>query len=756
MRRMLGAPSLGGVVGGRESKRVMEQVASARRGLSQPLAYVVYALIGVGVLTLTSSMTGSLLRVDVWQMSAIWLALTAGVGVLTAAGQRHHRALWFALIAALLLSFLQSYAEYLSLRDRLGQLHGDIINQANDVHDQLLRARYDAESLNDDLADLADPATAEAATRAGIESKVASDLTILDSRTQEASTHLQGLVKRLGTTAVPSVQGGSALSESTFASLRNLADDSVQETARMVQVLQDVDQGWQSTRTLPGGAERLQLSVNPRLWTAIDNASGSAQNLRDALVRATSVPIGDLFVVMAVLNLAVVLFPWLLLLLFVNGRRDIRVRQMYLDLWDLGGGPELLVRILDDVDEVQLGRDGYKNPAVRHALEDQTFSDLEYLLCLSVLTTLLTAGWHLVLYPQGALGLAQLLVNGVSVRDFAMYVVGNLNVITLGFLGAYIYGVGVLVRRFFASDLYPSAFLEMIERLITVFVVSLVLTILVPIATVILPGASGLSVPFSGLPADPNTSKPLDGATALAAALAFTFGIWTRAFFGWLPRLISSLPLRINDLENPQASVAELEGVDIWVEGRLGEEGIETVQAMATASIDRLVRRTYFTTSRIACWVDQALLYMHAGNSGQWMQGFRSAGVHKATDLLDGVGYAYAMRLNDQQAVDKPVNFEDVAPAVKILAAAASKVTDPKGQTLSEETVFEVCNSLWSEPNLLYVLNFYAARRIDVRKALIGHSAAGDSPDASPPSGSPPNGRDLHAVTDTPSVAAGP
>jgi hypothetical protein len=314
----------------------------------------------------------------------------------------------------------------------------------------------------------------------------------------------------------------------------------------------------------------------------------------------------------------------------------------------------------------------------------------------------------------------------------------------------------VLVRRFFASDLYPSAFLEMIERLITVFVISLVLTILVPIATVVLPGASGLSVPFSGLPADPNTSKALDGATALSAALAFTFGIWTRAFFGWLPRLISSLPLRINDLENPQASVAELEGVDIWVEGRLGEEGIETVQAMATASIDRLVRRTYFTTSRIACWVDQALLYMHAGNSGQWMQALRSAGVHKATDLLDGVGYAYAMRLNDQQAVDKPVNFEDVAPAVKVLTAATSKVTDPKGQTLSEETLFEVCNSLWSEPNLLYVLNFYAARRIDVRKALIGHSAAGDSPDAPPPSGSPPNGRDPNAVTDTPPVAAGP
>jgi len=106
----------------------MDQVASARRGLNQPLAYVVYALIGVGALFLASAFASSLFGLDVWQLSGIWLALIAAVCVLTAAGERHHRALWLTLIAALLFSFLQNYAEYLSLRDRLGQLHGDIIN----------------------------------------------------------------------------------------------------------------------------------------------------------------------------------------------------------------------------------------------------------------------------------------------------------------------------------------------------------------------------------------------------------------------------------------------------------------------------------------------------------------------------------------------------------------------------------------------------------------------------------------------------
>jgi hypothetical protein len=103
--------------------------------------------------------------------------------------------------------------------------------------------------------------------------------------------------------------------------------------------------------------------------------------------------------------------------------------------------------------------------------------------------------------------------------------------------------------------------------------------------------------------------------------------------------------------------------------------------------------------------------------------------------------------------MDKSVTLADVEPAVKVLAIAASKVTDPHGQTLSEETIFEVCTSLWCEPNLLYVLNFYAARRIDVRKALIGHSAAGDSPDPSAPTGAPLNG---HAAQSVPAATTSP
>ena len=126
--------------------------------------------------------------------------------------------------------------------------------------------------------------------------------------------------------------------------------------------------------------------------------------------------------------------------------------------------------------------------------------------------------------------------------------------------------------------------------------------------------------------------------------------------------------------------------------------------------------------------------------------GIGVAGVLIATSAWGQQLYIYPQRGQsfDQQAVDKPVTLADVAPAVRCLALATSNVTDPQGHALSEETIFEICTSLWCEPNLLYVLNFYAARRVDVRKALIGHSAAGDSPNTSEPTGAPPNGRDTH------------
>ena len=702
--------------------------------LLHPLAFAVYALAAGAVLSVVAGLFWFPLGLDAFQMVAIGVAVVACVFVLKArwnrsgglassasdasASELHHKPIWIVLVCALLFSALQNYSEYLALHERLAQLNGDVIAEITDVQDQLLQARYSAENLDEDLADWAN---ASEVTRNSLDARVSAVITSLDGRVTEANTRLQRLLTRLN--AIASSQPGQSLSRSTLTSVRNLTEGAVQETAVMNETLLVVQRAWEANRSTPAAVEPIRYAVNPRLWVAIDTTASSAQRLAEALPKATAVPVGDLLVVIAVLNLSAVLFPWLLLLLFVSGRRDGRLRQIYLDLWELGGrSKDVLVRVLDTVDDDLLRADGYKKPEVRRALEDRTFSDVEYLLCMGVLTILLTAGWHMVLYPMGALGLAQLVVSGVSVRDFAMYVVGNLNVITLGFLGAYFYSTGVLIRRFFASDLYPSAFLQMIFRMIVVFVISLVLTILVPIAMVGFPEPKLTA--FSGLPASPNGGQPLDGVTAVAGALAFFFGVWTRAFYSWTARIIASLPFVGKVLSDPQASVSELQGVDLWIEGRLDEEGIETVQAMATVAIERLVRRTYFSTARIVGWVDQALLYEHAGNAGELLHAFRSAGIHKATDLIGAVGYDHALHVRNQQPVPTPVDLESVRAAVDTLVAAARGRGEATASPLGAETIFEVCAALWHEPNLKYLRNFYAAHAVSPSSTPLANGMA--------------------------------
>jgi len=221
-------------------------------------------------------------------------------------------------------------------------------------------ARYDAEILSDDLADWSDT---NAVARGSLEVRVAADLTNLDGRTQAASTHLRGLVDRWA--PPPPRRRLARPSHSPRWPRCAISPTMPRRNPQPGADFRLVDQSWQSGRAAPGAGEQLQYAVNPRLWLAIDNASNSSQLLSDALAKATTVPVGDLFVVMAVLNLSCVLFPWLLLLLFVSGRRDMRLRQIYLDLWDLGGRTnEVLVRVLDRVDDNSLKVDGYRKPEV--------------------------------------------------------------------------------------------------------------------------------------------------------------------------------------------------------------------------------------------------------------------------------------------------------------------------------------------------------------------------------------------------------
>jgi hypothetical protein len=60
--------------------------------------------------------------------------------------------------------------------------------------------------------------------------------------------------------------------------------------------------------------------------------------------------------------------------------------------------------------------------------------------------------------------------------------------------------------------------------------------------------------------------------------------------------------------QTPELSLKLVQGLDMWKEYRLEEEGIENVENLATADVIELAVKTHYTPRTLVDWVDQAIL----------------------------------------------------------------------------------------------------------------------------------------------------
>lgn len=162
------------------------------------------------------------------------------------------------------------------------------------------------------------------------------------------------------------------------------------------------------------------------------------------------------------------------------------------------------------------------------------------------------------------------------------------DVLKFAFLGAYVFIVQMLLRRFFGSDLRSSAYTTALLR-ITVVLVSV--------------GAlyQLLEIWLSGT----------GDARRWEAAIAFTIGFFPLVATQVLVRAVSA-PLRMAtpSLESDYP-LNQLDGLNIWYEARLVEENIEDMQNLATANFVDVMLHTRVPVGRLVDWVDQAYLCLH-------------------------------------------------------------------------------------------------------------------------------------------------
>lgn len=220
-----------------------------------------------------------------------------------------------------------------------------------------------------------------------------------------------------------------------------------------------------------------------------------------------------------------------------------------------------------------------------------------------VATLLGFLGWILVFFPP------------LTPADQLM---PNPTPLAYGFLGAYVFGLGSLVRQYVTDDLQPRYYASLALRYLTVFVLSALI---------------GLALPLQ---------QAADGLDGAQLSIGLSDQVLIVVFFvGLFPsmglRLIQRAAIatlgkfKLKAFEEDQP-LSLLDGLTIYQEDRLLLEGIENLQNLASANIVELMLKTRFPVEQIVDWIDQALLHMH---TGEYAVAFRHSAMRTATDFLD-------------------------------------------------------------------------------------------------------------------------
>lgn len=222
-----------------------------------------------------------------------------------------------------------------------------------------------------------------------------------------------------------------------------------------------------------------------------------------------------------------------------------------------------------------------------------------------VTTMLLCLGWALVVQPE--------LMRAFEVLGVRLPFSGKpelpYEAIRFGFLGAYWFVLQDVIRRFFRDDLKTGAYISASARIVLV-TVTVVTVSLVPL----------------GSPRQQNVLAFLIGVFPQIGLQALKVGL-TRPL-GWLiPTVRTAHPL------------SQLDGVTIWDEARLMEEGIEDLQNLASSNLVDILLRSRVPVTRLVDWLDQSFLYLRLpkGPKGSRERSpryqLRDLGIRTATDL---------------------------------------------------------------------------------------------------------------------------
>lgn len=244
-----------------------------------------------------------------------------------------------------------------------------------------------------------------------------------------------------------------------------------------------------------------------------------------------------------------------------------------------------------------------------------------------------------------------------------------------GFLGAYIFSIQLVYRRYTTLDLQPTVYMNCTLTLI-----------------------SGFAFNYTAFNAIANLSSangPGGIGAGIFAIIAFSLGYFPLLAIRWFNR-IANAAIGNKLHRNDALPLSIVDGISQLHETRLRDEGIDNVQNLAAVKIDELLMNTRFNAQQVIEWIDQAILYLYV-DKGR-IDSFRHCGVRTISDFK---------RMWDPYYVD---------PKLLIKNNKINKMDEELHETrqnraLQVQSTPEYLDSLYAStligPNIAYIENFW-------------------------------------------------
>lgn len=274
-------------------------------------------------------------------------------------------------------------------------------------------------------------------------------------------------------------------------------------------------------------------------------------------------------------------------------------------------------------------------------IHDDDYSLLQFII-FSTLIMLLVVSMDIVLLVYID---SPLLDQTIPLFDLPKEISNQIGLIISAFLGAYLFAIQELIRRYNTSDLQPQVYGSIFVRMVVAI------------------GIMAVAAAVLGNTASKNQ---------LAVVVAFLIGTFPQRGMDWLRDKAKDI-FDTRQKESTIRPLTNIIGINPWHEARLRELGIDDAQNLATVDIRRLLFNTVFDTGELVHWIDQAILYVKVGDQ---IENLRLKKITTFSEFLAARGMSPLVKTNTEQAPNvnetatdnllRDLNFKDLNELARV------------------------------------------------------------------------------------------